>query len=653
MAISSNLKTTSADHSTRFFKNSLGVFQGGGCRAAAFIGAFAEATTRGVRFSEVAGTSAGSIVAALVGAGASPEALEDLVRELDFSRFLAAPKEFPESRYSRTLTLLLRATPWSKYRFILERQGLHSSSQIETWLDEQLRELLHVDAPVRFSDLPIPTHVIATDLVRRDIKVWSSRDTPNDEVAKAVRASCSIPGFFQLVDERYIDGGLLSNLPAFVYSRDEASRTSRVLAFALRSEASILDSRNLSSIAKATLGTLTDGAQALQMRLQSHVHTVAIPTGDIEATDFDKMDRNAVEILIENGRTAAGEFLDAELTNVRMDSYGSRVHSRADDLYRLVAEQLSRPVDELLVSETDTRWVYFLFIALLRWRMRGVRIRVLVSPDDGTQRHAPYQRSLLRALGVEISEVRSPLTRAFIFNPEDQDSSTAIVRVPSDDMSLLSSSVVCYSGRIDSAAIRALTDKIHETSGDFAPSIGQPRIEECNPDEVIAAIKRVPQYSSGAVDVSFETVALSKLVSLSSAVREFKYIQIEQLASIFEEAGLTQFSLAIVRFANGTRSILTPPVFEESGGRYVIIEGSTRSVYCRDRKLLEIPCVVASGVEEPLPAKIHEFSRVGIVTGDSSKTSERYSEFNYGSFRHIENKVHTLTDLEEPEKATR
>jgi predicted acylesterase/phospholipase RssA len=73
---------------TSFFKSSAGVFQGGGCRAAAFVGAYGEAIRRGVSFVEVAGTSAGSIIAALVGAGANPDDLQSAIAELDFNSFL-------------------------------------------------------------------------------------------------------------------------------------------------------------------------------------------------------------------------------------------------------------------------------------------------------------------------------------------------------------------------------------------------------------------------------------------------------------------------------------------------------------------------------------------------------------------------------------
>ena len=43
------------------FINSKGVFQGGGCKAVAFIGAYESALENGVCFTEFAGTSAGSI----------------------------------------------------------------------------------------------------------------------------------------------------------------------------------------------------------------------------------------------------------------------------------------------------------------------------------------------------------------------------------------------------------------------------------------------------------------------------------------------------------------------------------------------------------------------------------------------------------------
>jgi predicted acylesterase/phospholipase RssA len=83
---------------TVFFQSCLGVFQGGGCRGAAFAGAVAESIDWGVDFAGLAGTSAGSVVAAILGAGASPEELVDIVTRLDFPSLLVAPEQMASKK---------------------------------------------------------------------------------------------------------------------------------------------------------------------------------------------------------------------------------------------------------------------------------------------------------------------------------------------------------------------------------------------------------------------------------------------------------------------------------------------------------------------------------------------------------------------------
>ena len=77
---------------TKYFTSCKGVFQGGGCKAIAYIGAYKKAYERGVFFSELAGTSAGSMIAALIAAGAKPEYLERVVKDLDFKDFISEYK---------------------------------------------------------------------------------------------------------------------------------------------------------------------------------------------------------------------------------------------------------------------------------------------------------------------------------------------------------------------------------------------------------------------------------------------------------------------------------------------------------------------------------------------------------------------------------
>ena len=97
--------------------------------------------------------------------------------------------------------------------------------QVEAHLDEA------VGADFRDRHLKI----IAANISRRSLMLFSAEETPNVAVADAVAASIAIPGIFEPVDidvpallgddvERctFVDGGLVSNLPAWVFDSERA-----------------------------------------------------------------------------------------------------------------------------------------------------------------------------------------------------------------------------------------------------------------------------------------------------------------------------------------------------------------------------------------------------------------------------------------------
>jgi predicted acylesterase/phospholipase RssA len=296
---------------TSFFHTCLGVFQGGGCRAAAYAGAYEAATAFGVHFAGVAGTSAGSIAAVLVGAGATPDQLGQALQTLDFSRFTKArARKGNASGLPLGARIVTRLIPVARYRHLLLRQGMYSPDEIQAWIEEQLRNILHLErGPVRFRDLVLPTWVVATDLATQRVKVWDTSTTPEDEVAEAVTASCAIPFFFQPVRGRYVDGGALSNLPAFVFPPSRRPLARRVLAFTLLSDESPSEAEltTLGLISSLT-SSIVDGAQDVQLKIQPDVHVISIPTGKIRATDFHLMDPTAVQTLFEGGRKTTQDF---------------------------------------------------------------------------------------------------------------------------------------------------------------------------------------------------------------------------------------------------------------------------------------------------------------------------------------------------------
>jgi NTE family protein len=63
------------------------VLEGGGVKGIGLVGAISVLEEHGYRFNRVAGTSAGSIIGALVAAGMDSAGMQDVMRTVDYSRF--------------------------------------------------------------------------------------------------------------------------------------------------------------------------------------------------------------------------------------------------------------------------------------------------------------------------------------------------------------------------------------------------------------------------------------------------------------------------------------------------------------------------------------------------------------------------------------
>lgn len=150
---------------------------GGGARGIAHIGVIKAMEEHGVKPDVLSGTSAGSIVAVLYANGMKPDEIFDVVSHLSIFRSVKM------------------AWAWSG---LLKMEGLQA--------------LLTKHIPDNtFESLKIPLTVAATDIRLGEIRYFSS-----GELAPAVISSCSIPGIFDPVNfdgHRYVDGGLLDNLP--------------------------------------------------------------------------------------------------------------------------------------------------------------------------------------------------------------------------------------------------------------------------------------------------------------------------------------------------------------------------------------------------------------------------------------------------------
>ena len=623
---------------TRFFQTCLGVFQGGGCRSAAFVGAYEEARRRGVSFAGVAGASAGSIVAALLGAGATSERLRDTVLGLEFTSFMASPERLPSTP---KLASILPATRFGSLATIWCYQGLHSSAEIERWINGVLSEILPGKGRhVRFRDLPIPTWVVATDIVTRDVKVWSTWATPEDEVGFAVRCSCSIPGVFQPVANRYVDGGVLSNLPAFVFQHVVRSTTSslstRILAFNLSAASELTTPTNARQAALALVDTVVDGAANVQQRM-TDTHVIDIPTGAVRATDFEAVTADVVAGLVENGRNATKSFFDDELAKVRATRDPTDLLEGQDEVYAAVTEKLTDGgVQDIWIVDQKTRWLYAIYPSILYWLINNVRVTVLWQRDNFADMHEQLRRRILRVMGARIVEVPQVTTRAFLFDAQDSARGAAVVYIESlSDGSEVRARK--YQAPLDTAVIRSLQSTVEGVGGEPTESVGLPALHETTSDELLRRLRRyVLPYAGSEIHLEVNKISLIDLISMSKVVKGFKYQQIGYLEKLFVRRGLRPFQLAVVRYADGTETIVTPAVVEAAGTRQVLIQGNTRATYCYKKRIEEIDCVMVRNVSVPLPSN-QRIPVEHMLIGDRTLTvHDRYGADIDRDYRQIE-----------------
>lgn len=214
---------------TKNLKYAIGVFEGGGVKGAAYAGALKACEEGGITLIGACGTSAGSIAATLVAAGATTEEIKKALTT-NFSTFITPnkrlfgfrkwlKKQLQKYELKGIEKTILKIRIWvSRIRF---EKGISNSEEIQTWLNSVLCDILQIKqgTTVKFSDLRKPLAVLATDISNNQAKIWSTKGTPDDSVAFAVRCSCSIPLFFYPIeheDSSYVDGGAIANLPLFL-----------------------------------------------------------------------------------------------------------------------------------------------------------------------------------------------------------------------------------------------------------------------------------------------------------------------------------------------------------------------------------------------------------------------------------------------------
>ncbi|KAB7670125.1 patatin-like phospholipase family protein [Bacillus sp. B1-b2] len=284
-----------------------GVFSGGGIKGLALVGAFEVIEQRGFQFSRLAGTSAGSIVAALIAAKYTSEEIAKLLEELDLQTFM------DERR-------LLIPFPLAKWFFLYWKLGLYKGEELEKWIEDKLAR----KGIKTFSDLPHQSlRFVASDITNGALLILPD-DLPKYglnphtfSVAKAIRMSCSLPYFFEPVSigskqnkSLIVDGGVLSNFPMWLFDQENVLKTRPVLGIKL--------SHNLKDHPKhqihnaidlfgAMFETMKDAHDSRYISRKHEKNIIFVPTEGVLATEFT-LTKEDQEKLIQLGRDYADKF---------------------------------------------------------------------------------------------------------------------------------------------------------------------------------------------------------------------------------------------------------------------------------------------------------------------------------------------------------
>ncbi len=252
------------------------VFEGGGAKGMAFVGALQELEARGHTPGRLLGTSAGAIAATFTAAGYTVTEMLEALSEKDdagrpiFASFLSPPRpftrdeidasatkqllksvdftvlpDFIENKLDDMVLSLMTREAFGNLFSLIERGGWYGADVFLDWVRTKLDSGDNDGRPRRYSHMTFlefyratgrEVTLVAADTTAHQLLVLNHNTAPHCPVAYGMRMSMSLPFLWQevvwdaawgpylgtnIAGHRAVDGGLLSNFPIELFlSRD-------------------------------------------------------------------------------------------------------------------------------------------------------------------------------------------------------------------------------------------------------------------------------------------------------------------------------------------------------------------------------------------------------------------------------------------------
>ena len=345
-----------------------GVFEGGGVKGIAFAGAIASAEQdAGVEeWVNLAGTSAGAIVAALLAVGYDAAGLQKILADAKYPRFadcgfggmwagglvnaVARLRGFAPGNYFHDwMSKQLDASPLAKELGKsdltfgdVKRRDLPARADVPQVSDaqyERARYRLHVIG----SEVTSGRMLLLPDaLPEYQDKKGKPFDKDSFLIVDAVRMSMSYPFLFTPVTlhkeglpHYVVDGGLLSNFPIWLFDSPNPKRPTWGFRLHPGTQAAEgLPHRKIPRplwavpLLKAMFSAATEAWDREQMSHIISARTVSIPTHSISTTDFNLSAENAAA-LYGWGKDAASTFFNDPAQRSYLNAFGDSLDMTA------------------------------------------------------------------------------------------------------------------------------------------------------------------------------------------------------------------------------------------------------------------------------------------------------------------------------------
>lgn len=280
------------------------IFGGGAARGISYIGAIQALNELNICSNEIVGSSVGSIFAVLYALNYDVKTMKEIF--YDFNAFI-----------------------FKDINFGIGADFAFSKGDIfENWIRELIEKKFYGESykkgenpPVKFKDLEKDLYVCTTDLAANKKYIFSKFNTPDDEIAKAVRISSSFPGLMKPVitnDKFLVDGDLAKGLPLWD-GIDKLPQDTRILEFRLEGYKDCMNCKTVIDYFNTVYSSMSNFSTENIIKTFNNndmFDYILINTRDVLLLDF-QMSNEMKDKLAENGYQTTKKYFSEILPRKR------------------------------------------------------------------------------------------------------------------------------------------------------------------------------------------------------------------------------------------------------------------------------------------------------------------------------------------------